>query len=239
MPFADIFQEQYKTDQLSFHAMWGCVLASPLNCHILGEDFIAQPDFKRFSRIDTDWKVEDIEGPVPVYVGSPGDPPFPPTPDYSFPIEYLPECSLKIRKHHDGLDENASVEFILSRYKSEPSLRERFISRCVSHLAAGWGLVLVDTIHFQPGNLHNVLMDRLDYPQAKFPTDVSAYMSVLRPGRTQKTWYSEYVDRIDIWRWELKLGEPFPLVPLPVRNGLAVPLDLESGFEEARRGLRL
>jgi hypothetical protein len=44
---------------------------------------------------------------------------------------------------------------------------------------------------------------------------------------------------LETWARPLKLGEPLPTLPLWLASDLAIPLDLESSYEQTCRALRI
>ena len=61
----------------------------------------------------------------------------------------------------------------------------------------------------------------------------SIYAVACRAQRTTKRW------RVEAWEHELALGQPLPTLPLWLNEQLFVPVELETGYEETCRALRI
>jgi hypothetical protein len=101
-------------------------------------------------------------------------------------------------------------------------------------LQLGIGLVIVDVITERAANLHDELMELLGQPAAaRFPPETGLYAAAYRPARRDKH------DQVDCWPETLALGQHLPVLPLALRGGPTVPLDLESSYQDACRQNRL
>ena len=83
----------------------------------------------------------------------------------------------------------------------------------------------------RPADLHRELLLRVgagDVPPAP-GLAASAYRPVERGGAAA----------LDVWREELHLGRPLPTLPLWLRGGLCVPVELEVAYERTCREQRV
>ncbi len=97
------------------------------------------------------------------------------------------------------------------------------MSKCVTYLQAGVGLVLVDVATERPADLHRELLVRLGMADLG-PGPVlsgSAFRPVERDGARA----------LDIWREPLTVGQRLPTLPLWLRGGLCLPVELEATYE--------
>jgi hypothetical protein len=116
-----------------------------------------------------------------------------------------------------------AVELVSPANKDRPLHREAFVSKCVTYLQAGVGLVLVDVVTARAADLYRELVMRLGWADpGPGPTlSGSAFRPVEREG----------VRVLDVWREPLAVGLPLPTLPLWLRGGLCLPVELEATYE--------
>jgi hypothetical protein len=116
-----------------------------------------------------------------------------------------------------------AVELVSPANKDRPLHRDAFVSKCVTYLQAGVGLVLVDVVTERPTDLHREVLVRLgvDEPREEPVLTGSAYRPVERDGTR---W-------LDVWREPIAVGQPLPTLPLWLRGGLCLPVELEATYE--------
>jgi hypothetical protein len=116
-----------------------------------------------------------------------------------------------------------AIELISPANKDRLLHREAFVSKCVTYLQAGVGLVLVDVVTDRSADLHRELLKRLGMgdPGPGPELSGSAYRPTERNG----------VKVLDLWRETIKVGEHLPTLPLWLRGGLCLPVELEATYE--------
>ncbi len=83
-------------------------------------------------------------------------------------------------------------------------------------------------------NLHNELMAFLGHPpEFQLPADAGAYPTAYRPSQPAG------VGQLELWLHALAVGQRLPILPLALRGGPTLPLDLEATYAEALLDLRL
>lgn len=90
----------------------------------------------------------------------------------------------------------------------------------------------MDLVTERSADLHHELMTRLGATgTAPGPLFVSAYRPVERDGATS----------LDVWLEPAALGQPLPTLPLWLRGGLCLPVELEATYERTcdEQGVRL
>jgi hypothetical protein len=125
-----------------------------------------------------------------------------------------------------------AVELVSPANKDRAAHRDAFVSKCAAYLQQGVGLVVVDIVTERRGNLHDELLTRLRAaPPSPFGADLYAvaYRPVSRGGQTQ----------LDIWPEALAVGRPLPTLPLGLRGGLCLPVELEANYERTRQEQRV
>jgi hypothetical protein len=119
-----------------------------------------------------------------------------------------------------------AVELVSPANKDRPAHREALVSKCAAYLQAGVGLVLVDVVTDRSADLPRELLARLGAgdPGPGPSLSGSAYRPVERNGSAA----------LDVWRKPLAVGQPLPTLPLWLRGGLCLPVELEAPPTSAR-----
>jgi hypothetical protein len=98
------------------------------------------------------------------------------------------------------------------------------VSKCLTYLNQGVGLAVVDVVTDRRANLHNELIARLsatDGSRLNAELYATAYRAVERDGQPS----------LDIWQEVLAVGRTLPTMPLWLRGGLSLPVELEGTYE--------
>jgi hypothetical protein len=126
------------------------------------------------------------------------------------------------------------VELVSPRNKDRPESRDAFVRKCASYLQERVSVVVVDVVTSRLGNLHNELMRTLGVSEPEaWGEDVPVYAVAYRTDKVGTQW------RLEMWKERLAVGSPLPALPLWLASNLAVPLELEQGYEDACRSLRI
>ena len=139
------------------------------------------------------------------------------------------ELEVEIREEHDGARLAAVVELVSPSNKDRPSEREAFVAKCVTYLKRGIGLVVIDVVTERHANLHNELMEAIGGENPQLMPDTPIYVSGYRPVHRRATRANE----IEVWPYAAAIGRPVPAVPLGLRGGPVVLLDLEATYTAA------
>lgn len=200
----------------SFHNSWATYLSSQLNT-LLPAGYFAEANVQFGIEID----VAAIQEP-----GAAGTPTgwVPPSPQASHPFELSHVVvEVGIFSRSGGPQLAGAVELVSPANKDRPTHREAFVSKCVTYLQAGVGLVLVDVVTERPADLHRELLVRLGVadPGPGSALSGSAYRPVERDGG----------GTLDVWREPIALGQTLPTLPLWLRGGFCLPVELEATYE--------
>jgi hypothetical protein len=97
------------------------------------------------------------------------------------------------------------------------------VTECAAYLQAGVGLVLVDVVTERSADFHRELLARLGCGDPGPGSELfgSAYRPTERDGATT----------LDVWREPIAVGQPLPTLPLWLRGGLCLPVELEATYE--------
>ena len=212
------------------HGGWAYNLAEVLN-DVLPEGWRAAPHARFGIEIDVGTYDERSDGAVP----APGavEPlwePAAPTLTLDFPPA-TDAVEVRVLNFDSSPNLVGAVEFVSPRNKDRPEARDAFAAKCETILRDGAGLVIVDTVTVRRSNLHRELLDRLgaDGPAACSSLYVTAY----HPHGP------EAEPRLDVWEECLGVGDEIPAMPLFLRLGPRVKLDLAAAYERTCRGLRV
>lgn len=126
----------------------------------------------------------------------------------------------------------AVVEIVSPSNKDRPEHRRAFVARCAALLREEVSVTIVDLVTVRASNLYHELLDYLGLAAASAaPTTMYAVACRLRPTGGRQA--------LEAWNHPLEIGRPLPVLPLWPAPDLAVPLDLEEGYEAACRALRI
>jgi hypothetical protein len=200
----------------AFHNSWATYLSSQLNA-LLPEGYFAEANVQFGVEVDVAAFEEDPARP-PQAVWTP------PPPLGSFPLE-LPGAVVEVGvfSRSGGPVLAGAVELVSPANKDRPAHREALVSKCAAYLQSGVGLVLVDVVTDRSGDLHRELLARVGAgdPGPGPSLSGSAYRPVERDG----------APALDVWREPLAVGQPLPTLPLWLRGGLCLPVELDATYQ--------
>lgn len=218
MPLLDHFHPPLseRRHQHSFHNSWATYLSSRLNA-LLPAGYFAEANVQYGVEID----VAALQEP-----GAAGAPAgwTPPPPRASLPLELSGEVvEIGVFSRSGGPQLAGAVELVSPANKDRQTHRDAFVAKCVTYLQAGVGLVLVDVVTERTADLHRELLLRLGLadPGAGPALCGSAFRRVERDG----------AGVLDVWREPIAVGQPLPTLPLWLRGGLCLPVELEATYE--------
>ena len=232
MPLLDHFHKPYVNEAPwpSMTLMWAATLTSWLNRTLPRDDYRAFANVHVGLRVSADIAEFGRDEPVEAN-GSHGGlatltaaPPAVAT----IPGVFTEEVEVQVSDTYRSFRLLGVIELVSPANKKEAGERSAFVSKCEAYLRQGVGLVVVDVVTERLNNLHNELMDRVGGPAPPRlgddrPTYVVGYRPVRRGGQSE----------IDVWPYPAVIGEPLPAVPLGLRKGPTVVLDLEGTYSEA------
>jgi hypothetical protein len=199
----------------AFHNSWATYLSSRLNA-LLPEGYFAEANVQYGIEIDVA-AFREPAATVPTGAWTP------PPPHASVPLD-LPGAVVEVGifSRSGGPVLAGAVKLVSPANKDRPAHREALVSKCAAYVQAGVGLVLVDVVTERPADLHRELLGRLGSadPGPGPALFAAAYRPVERDGATA----------LDIWREPAELGRPLPTVPLWLRGGLCLPVELEATY---------
>jgi len=128
----------------------------------------------------------------------------------------------------------AVVELVSPRNKDRAEARQAFAVKCAAYLQRGLGLIVADIVTSRHADFYAELVQLLCQPEsAGLLGEATLHAAAYRPIRRQEK------NQIDVWLTPLAVGQTLPLLPLALRGGGCVPLDLEATYTTARERSRL
>jgi hypothetical protein len=120
-----------------------------------------------------------------------------------------------------------AVELISPRNKDRPSARAVYLARYLSYLQEGVHFLLID-VHRRPTGFSfaDALASELQIRRPPAPPPVAVGYRVGEPAASGGL-------LLGLWRWPLAVGQPLPMVALPLTVHVKIPLDLEGTYGRA------
>ena len=217
----------------SFHSMWISKLTESLNA-FLPDDYYAEANVRFGIEIDVaaykgapDRSGESVHEAAVASVWTV------PSPTMTVPLPVLQdEIELLIYRQFGGPQLRGAIELVSPANKDRPKHREAFASKCATLLHRGIGVMIVDIVTEHRASLHKVLLARIGASDMVGGTShlySASYHPVERDGQTS----------LDVWYEALSIGEPLVTMPLFLKDGPHVPVDLEATYENTRTALRI
>jgi len=213
----------------AFYNAWATYIASALN-EQLPPGYFAEPNVQFGVEIDVATFEEAHLGTV-AHESSAGWKP--PEPLQTIPFAIATDVvEVLVFDRTAGPVLVGALELISPANKDRRSHRDAFVSKCITYLHQGAGLVIVDVVTGRSGNLHDELIARVLGAEVE-PRDLELYAAAYRP-----------IDRdaqlmLDLWCERLTVGDPLPTMPLWLPGALSVAVDLEATYERTCREQRL
>lgn len=230
MPLHDHFHPplQGRRDWHAFHHAWATYLAADVNHH-LPEGYFAEPNIHFGIEIDVAALDENGKAPATGTTGGWT----PPAPVITAPFAVITDIvEIRVFRNEDGPILAGAIELVSPSNKDRPSERDAFVAKCLGYLHGGAGLLIVDIVTERRANLHEQLLARL--PLAGVPPLTSPlYATAYRPVQQEADVH------LEIWQEALAIGGRLPTLPLGLRGGLRLPVDLEATYNHTCRELRI
>jgi Protein of unknown function (DUF4058) len=146
----------------------------------------------------------------------------------------LASYEVRVYDNRSGRRLVAAIEIVCPANKDRPEHRRAFVAKCAALLQERVCVVVVDIVTSRTANLFRDLLDLLGESGMSSSDEASPlYAVTCRYNRKGARWLME------AWMQTLSIGQPLPTLPLWLADDLAVPLDLDSSYEETCRILRL
>ena len=236
MPLLDHFHGEVEQEfpWSTLAQAWAVSLMSWLNQTLPRDDFHAltnirmgtqvEADVAEFRRDESPESQHESNGTVATLTTSPPA-------LFTIPAVFPDEIEVEVRERRNGRPLVGVIELISPGNKKEREERESFVAKCCAYLKRGIGLVLIDVVTERRANLHNVLMKAIGGSSPQLMQETPTSVSGFRPVHRRKT----HINEIEVWAHEAVIDQLIPSVPLGLRGGPVVVLDLEKTYTDAIR----
>ena len=240
MPLLDHFHAPVakRRNWIGFWALWAAAIVETLNRDVLAEEYFADMQVHIGSQLEIDvatlHEASDA-GAAGIAEGGTATAEWtPPEAELMMPALLPDEIEVQVFTTSPGANLVAAIELVSPGNKDRPEACRAFAAKCVSYLARGIGLVVVDLVTNRLANLHNATLSLLGHGEPFLMAPGPAiYAVAYRPSRRDAG------DQIEVWPVPLHVGQPLPVLPLGLMNAGVVPLDLEATYAEACQRSRL
>jgi hypothetical protein len=128
----------------------------------------------------------------------------------------------------------AAVEIVSPANKDRPGNRRALVTKCAALLQQGVCVSVVDLVTTRQFNLYADLLSLLNRPDPAFaPEPPPVYAATCRCRRIGEA------PKLETWAYPLAVGRRLPDLPIWLSADLHVLLELEAGYEETCRVLRI
>ncbi len=242
MPLRDHFRspvdDKHSWDGL--HAGWPMVIVMQL-VKVLPERYFSIPsvhlgtayeiDIATFRDKDQEFTdIDSSEGGVAVATYAP------PKPTRTMVPELFDQACYEVRIYDERRNRElvAAIEIISPSNQDRPDNRLKFLSKVISLLESGICVSMIDLVSTSDFNLYAELLETIScYDPALGDEPPPMYAVTMKYRRENDKQF------LDSWYYPLSIGQPLPTLPILLRKGFAVSLELEPSYEETCRILRI
>ena len=151
------------------------------------------------------------------------------------PASFPDEVEVLVFRQFGGLILVGAIELVSPGNKDRSESRRAFAAKSAGYLQKGIGLLVVDLVSTRRANMHDELVELMglngDY---RFPLDSLLYTVSYRPFRPKAD-----EDRIEVRPAPLEVSREMPTMPLALRGGPTVKIELEATYARARQRSQL
>jgi hypothetical protein len=244
MPLRDHFRPQLDDSRSwdELHGAWPTVIVMALN-QKLPPRYVAAPHVHLGPHAEIDVTGYETDAPDSVAAATAGADRgvamadwAPPRPTFDVVVDLPEQDEYEVRvydaQRHRRLV--AAVEIISPANKDRPEHRRAFVAKCAALLEQHVSVALVDLVTTRHFNLYADLLELIGQTDPSLlPEPPVVYAAACRWAREGD------IRHFRAWTHALAVGQALPTVPLWLADNLAVPLELESTYEETCRILRI
>jgi len=211
----------------AFHNAWCTYLASHLNDQ-LPEGYFAEPNVQFGIEIDVAaWEESPEALPFSPQVWAS------PAPTQTVPLTLLSDIAeVLVYDRESGPVIAGAIELVSPANKDRPDHRDAFTSKCAAYVQQGVGLIVVDIVTSRRARLHDELLARLQIA-SQVALDADLYAVSYRA--------TQHADQasLEMWQQPLSIGRVLPSLPLWLRGGICLRVDLAATYERTCREQRI
>jgi hypothetical protein len=250
VPLRDHFRPPLSNDTpwSVFHGNWATKIVDRLNGERLSEKYKAQAGRHFGAQVEADVATLERSERGSLFEGLNGNGGVATaTQVYSPPAAVLsadvafddPDLfEVKIYRGSGGWQLVAAIELVSEANKDRAEHRRSFLVKCGSYLQQGISLVVIDTVTTYSANLHAELCDLIEGADPlRWPSPTGLSVVVYRATRISSE--AGRALNLNVYPFEVRIGQELPTVPLWLTHDLAVPLELELSYLRACESLRI
>lgn len=220
----------------SFHQSWCTMILAELNKHLPARYF-GQVDINLGQKVKADVAEFDDSFDHHAHGNGSGSVAVAVAPAWTavatvIDFEFPDDIEVQIIDTRDGARLVGVIELVSPSNKDRESERDAFTAKCLAYLGRGIGVLVVDVVTGRRSNLHDELVVRLGTPQAAM-NGPHLYAASYRP------FVAEGKTKLEMRTTPLALGGPLPTMPLSLKGGVQVPVELEASYTAVRHIVRL
>ena len=239
MPLLDHFRPPLSEERHweSFHAAWASEIMAALNQGGLPKGYFAETQVHVGSRVEIDVAsfAKSAEAGEAQRNGGVAVETLAAQHIMTMPAVFPDEIEIQIFHKSGGATLVGAIELISPGNKDCADKRRAFAAKCLAYLQMGIGLLIVDIVTDRQANLHDALVELMEQEaQYRFPDSSLLYAVSYRPERTEADG-----DQIEIRSQGLELGQPLPAMPLALRDGPVVRIEMEETYTRTRERSQL
>jgi hypothetical protein len=243
VPLRDHFRPPLddRTSWDEFHGQWPGEIVRALQPR-LPRRYVAGPRVHSGSCVEVDVATFDQDEPPPG--GAPGNgnggvatavwaPPRP-TLAVATDLPEQDEYEVRVYDSRRGRRLVAAVEIVSPANKDRPEHRRAFVVKCAALLQQLVSVTIIDLVTTRNFNLYGELLEVIGTADPSLrPEPPPLYAVACRGTKKGDAWL------LETWAHALTVGQPLPTLPLWLADNLSVPLELEAGYEETSKVLRI
>ena len=222
MPLRDHFrppvENEHSWDEL--HGMWPAVIVQQL-FPLLPEGYIAAPRVHLGAAFEID--VSTFERDEPARQEGTGD------------RTNQDEYEVRVYDARHGRRLVAAIEIVSPSNKDRPESRRAFVAKIAALLQRDVSVSVVDIVTIRQFNLYADLLELIGRSDPMLGAEPPTLYAVTVRGRRRVG----KKPLLDTWFYPIALGQALPTLPIWLDVELGVFLNLETGYEEACRLLRI
>jgi hypothetical protein len=160
----------------------------------------------------------------------------PPRPTLTLVTDFPAESAYEVRVYDQerGSRLVAAIEIVSPANKDRPEHRRAFVAKCAALLQEQVSVTIVDVVTSRRFNLYGELLELIGASDpALAPEAPPIYAVACRGTKREESWL------LETWTHPVAVGQPLPTMPLWLADSFAVPLELETSYEETCRILRI
>jgi hypothetical protein len=240
MPLLDHFhgQTEIELPWPTMAQVWAVALMGWLNRTLPRNEFQALTEIRAGSQVEADvseYRRDELPDPTHGPNGAVATLTAAPPAVLTFPAVFPDEIEVEIRERRAGRPLVGVIELVSPGNKDREAVRDAFVAKCVTYLRRGIGLVIIDVVTERLANLHNELLAAIGPPGTPTLADAPTYVAGYRPVHRR----TSQVNEIEVWPYPAPVGQLLPPVPLGLRGGPTVVLDLEGTYTDGIRSTGL